>query len=175
MNCLLFFVNLSIGFEVKGTLSGMKYIVDRFDENSSIWIGTFHRSNLITSMRLGFRTQENPLFDLELYHHQESGENKLNKVLSEKKLVEISRFSTSVEYQSIRVGGALTMLLLAKFMVKYNLSAFTTSQIDFLSKYGYSQLIDDNFDYGDGVRTKFWLYPNKDVEIVLKLLMRKHG
>ena len=157
---------------MKSTLSGMKYITDRFDEDSSIWIGTFHGNKLITGMRLCFRTEGNPLLDLELYHHkEESGKIQLNKMLSEKNLVEINRFSTRLQYQRIRIGGALTILLLAKFLSKYNLSAFTSSQIDFLSKYGHSDLIDDNFDYGDGIKTKVWLYPNEDVEKGLKLFM----
>ncbi|XP_066919250.1 uncharacterized protein [Clytia hemisphaerica] len=163
--------NNPTGFQIKSSDTGMKYITDRFDGKSSIWIGTFHGNKLITSMRLAFRTDENPFFDLELYHNKESGKTQLDKVLSEKNLTEISRFSTSLEYQNNRVGGAMTILILAKFLVKYNLSGFTTSQYDFFSKYGYSELVDDSFDYGDGVKTKVWLYPKNGVRFGLKLFM----
>ena len=150
----------------------MNYVTDKFDEDSAMWFGTFDNDQLVTAIRLCFRTTENPLMDIELY--QQSPEKlELHNALSRDNVVEISRFVTAPEYRSNGIGGTLSLLSMFMFLSKYNYTAIFTSQLDFFGKYGIGTLLDRTFDYGDGVHTKAWFYSRDDVEEITTMLKKK--
>ncbi|XP_066932469.1 uncharacterized protein [Clytia hemisphaerica] len=159
------------GFQVKQS-SSMNYVIDKFDKDSAMWFGTFDEDQLVTAIRLCFRTTENPLMDIELY--QQSPEKlELHNALRRDNVVEISRFVTAPQYRSNGIGGTLSLLSMFMFLSKYNYTAIFTSQLDFFGKYGIGTLLDRTFDYGDGIHTKAWFYSRDDVEEIATMLKKK--
>lgn len=150
----------------------LKYVTDKFEKDSAMWIGTFDYNELITAIRLTFRTEDNPLLDMELYEAAMQCST-LRSILQNENIVEISRFVTSPDYRSNGIGGTMSLLVMFMFLAKYNYTAVFTSQLDFFGKYGIGTLVNRTFDYGDGVHTNAWYYNNKDIDTIIKMLKTK--
>ena len=106
------------GFQLKQRKS-LKYVTDKFEKDSAMWIGTFDYNELITAIRLTFRTEDNPLLDMELYEAVTQCST-LRSILQNENIVEISRFVTSPDYRSNGIGGTMSLLVMFMFLAKYN-------------------------------------------------------
>ena len=167
----LVFLSFITGFQLKQRKS-LKYVTDKFEKDSAMWIGTFDYNELITAIRLTFRTEDNPLLDMELYEAVTQCST-LRSILQNENIVEISRFVTSPDYRSNGIGGTMSLLVMFMFLAKYNYTAVFTSQLDFFGKYGIGTLVNRTFDYGDGVHTNAWYYNNEDIDTIIKMLKTK--
>ena len=77
-----------------------------------------------------------------------------------------------MEYRNHIIGGIFCILVLSKFLVEEKMAAISTSQSNFVKSLDLGYLLDDKFDYGDGVETKVWFYPLNHVQMITERLMK---
>ncbi|XP_057311551.1 uncharacterized protein LOC130649309 [Hydractinia symbiolongicarpus] len=147
-------------FERHVDSDGKTYITDSMEENS-IWGGAFKDDDLVSCIRLVYRTK-NAGLDVEKYPLNKE----LRTLLSKNNVVEIERGLTLPQHR----GKALNKLLCGVFGMYSKIigsDMVSTSPAPHYVRDNIGTVVDDQFDYGDGNKILFLYYSQKDLEKII--------
>ena len=131
-------------------------------EEQAVWFGTLHNECLISCLRL-IRQDRSGKLDINRY--KDSEKPLLQNILNSSDLVEVQRGAVSQEFRQNGVF-ALTLSLLVQYANHIGgdiVVATSVESVKRLFSQRDSQIIDENFDYGDGVPTTMFYWPNSAV------------
>ena len=155
-----------VGFRIKQS-EERKYIVDNYESNS-IWIGTFCREEIISCLRVVYRTEGKKL-DVEGY--VTSLHPDVARILNFNNLVEVQRLAIKRTYRGQGIN-FITLTALFKLLIETDMSIIWT-QKGHSSMHQFGTILDDKLDYGDGIYTNVMLHSMKEIEKLLQFSVKR--
>ena len=132
-------------------------------EEQAVWFGTLHNEGLISCSRL---ITQDRFGKLDINRYKDSEKPLLQNIFNSSKLVEAQRFAVSQEFRRNGVL-ALTLSLLVQYANHISGDMVGATSVESVKRLFFSQcdsqIIDENFDYGDGVPTTVIYWPNSTV------------
>ena len=117
---------------------------------------------MISCLRL---IRQDRLGKLDINRYKDSKKPQLQNILNSSKLVEVQRAAVSQEFRRNGVF-ALTLSLVVQYAYHIDADVVTATSTESLIRLYiqcHAQIIDENFDYGDGVLTTVFYWPNSMV------------
>ena len=155
------------GFRTK-QFGQKKYTVDNYESNS-IWIGVFCHEEVISCLRVVYRTEDKNL-DIEGY----SGylHPAVVRMLKINNLVEVQRRAMKSTYRGQGINYIMHAAL-CKLLIQTDINYFVTQGGHFLG-HQFGTLIHDKFDYGDGKNRKVTFYSTKEIRNLLQVCVKRY-